>query len=142
LISVTLDSNVYISALNYGGAPLQLLEMARAGQIRLDLSNAILEEVGGVLRDKFHWPEEDIGMAQREIASFANQVSPQGRVLAVSADPDDDRILECAAEANSDYVVTGDKDLLRLGSYGPMRIVKVADMLNILRGPGRRSPRR
>jgi predicted nucleic acid-binding protein len=52
--SVTLDSNIYISALNYGGACPHILNMSRDRLIRLDVSNAILEEVGGVLRGKFH----------------------------------------------------------------------------------------
>ena len=83
MLSVTLDSNIYISALNYAGPPLRIVNMARDGLIRLDLSNAILEEVGGVLRDKFHWREEDVELAQREIASFSNHVSPQ-KTLTIS----------------------------------------------------------
>ena len=67
MVSVTLDSNVYISALNYGGPPLRLLNLAREGMIRLDVSDAILEEFAGVLRDKFRWSDEDIADAQHEI---------------------------------------------------------------------------
>jgi predicted nucleic acid-binding protein len=33
---------------------------------------------------------------------------------------------------NSSYIVTGDNDLLRLGSYGSIQIVKVADFLKLL----------
>jgi hypothetical protein len=50
VLSATLDSNTYISALNFGGAPLQVLNLARPGFIRLDVSDAILEEFAGVLR--------------------------------------------------------------------------------------------
>jgi putative PIN family toxin of toxin-antitoxin system len=109
VLSVTLDSNLYISALNYGGPPLQVLDLARAGIIRLDVSGAILDEFAGVLRDKFRWPESDIADAQQEIRSFVNQVTPGETLRVVLADPDDDRILECAAAARSDYLVTGDK---------------------------------
>ena len=35
------DTNVYISALNFGGKPLQVIELARAGEIELAISNAI-----------------------------------------------------------------------------------------------------
>jgi hypothetical protein len=108
--------------------------MARDGVIRLDLSSSILEEVGGVLRDKFHWREEDIELAQREIASFANQVSPQERIMAVREDPDDDRIIECSAAARSDYLITADKHLLELGSHCGTRIVKAAEFLALGRG--------
>jgi hypothetical protein len=38
VLSATLDSNTYISALNFGGTPLEVLNIARAGFIRLDVS--------------------------------------------------------------------------------------------------------
>ena len=47
-------------------------------------------------------------------------------------DPDDDRILECATAANSEYIVSEDKDLLRLGQYRSTRIVNVELILEIL----------
>ena len=53
MISVTLDSNVYISALEFHGVGAQLLLMARAGAIRVDTSAAILIETTSVPRDKF-----------------------------------------------------------------------------------------
>src|ERR1700734_2165718 len=41
MVSVTLDSNVYVSALEFGGIPLHLLDAARSGAIRLDVSAAM-----------------------------------------------------------------------------------------------------
>ncbi len=128
--SVTLDSNVYVSALNWGGPCLLILNMARDGLIRLHLTNSILAEVGGVLREKLHWPEDDIEMAQREIAEFANQVSPKEYLLAVPGDDDDNRIIECAAAARSGYLITNDKHLLSLGSFRGTRIVTPAEFLS------------
>jgi hypothetical protein len=48
---VTADSNIYVSALRFGGKPLTLLEVALDGQIELAISDAILDETLGVLRD-------------------------------------------------------------------------------------------
>jgi predicted nucleic acid-binding protein len=106
VLSATVDSNTYISALNFGGTPLQVLNLARAGFIRLDVSEALLEEFAGVLRDKCGWREDDIVDAQQEIRSFANHVTPAEALTVVRADHDD-RILEYAAAARSDYLVTG-----------------------------------
>jgi uncharacterized protein len=115
---------------------LRLLTMAEDGLIRLDLSDAILEEFGGVLRDKFGWSSEDITEAQHDIRSFANHVTPAETLTMVRADSDDDRILECAAAARSDYLVTGDKQLLKVGSHRGTRIVKAAEFLAIGSGIG------
>ena len=49
----------------------------------------------------------------------------------ITEDPNDERILECAVSAGSDYIVTGDKDLLRLKQYDAIRIVSVAELLDV-----------
>ena len=54
------DSNIYISALNFGGKPLQVLELARAGKIELAISNAIITETSRILHQKFYWKLEDV----------------------------------------------------------------------------------
>jgi uncharacterized protein len=129
LISVTLDSNIYISALIFGGEPLRVLKMAEDGLIRLDVSDAIFEEFSRVLRDKFDWGDKDIAEAQHDIRSFANYVAPVEALTVVRDDADDNRIIECAAAARSDYIVTGDKHLLRLGNFVNIRIVNPGDFL-------------
>ena len=47
----------------------------------------------------------------------------------------DDKIVECAAAARSDYIVTGDKHLLMPSSYRGTRIAKAAEFLALY--PGR-----
>jgi predicted nucleic acid-binding protein len=90
-----------------------------------------LDEVGEVLGRKFDWPEGDITEVQRQIERFAQKVTPKTVLDAVKDDPDDNRILECASAAGSDYIVSGDKDLLRLSIYDSMRILNVSDFLEL-----------
>ena len=56
-------------------------------------------------------------------------VSPTQTLRVIHENPDDDRVLECAVASGSDLIVTGDKDLLRRGSYENIRIVTVAQLL-------------
>jgi hypothetical protein len=58
VLIVTADSNIYISAIMFGGRPLQLLEMAIAREIQLVIPDAILHEVLEVLREKFHQTDD------------------------------------------------------------------------------------
>jgi len=111
--SVTLDSNVYISALQFGGKPMQLLDMAINGEIEIAVSQPIITEVGRVLEKKFHWPEQDIEDAKVLIITAAKWVEPKVTVAVVKDDPDDDRIVECAVESGSEAIITDDGDLLR-----------------------------
>lgn len=131
MLSVTADSNIYISALNFGGPPDRVLELARAGRIRLAISEAIRDEVAGVLRRKFGWREEAIQAAASRLADFTELVYPTQPIHEVAEDPSDNRILECAVAANSDYLLTGDNHLLRLARFGTIRIVRPAEFLQI-----------
>ena len=79
MLSATLDSNTYISALNFGGTPLEVLNLS---------SDAILEEFADVLPDKVRWRDDDIADAQQEIRSFANHVMPAEALTVVRAGPD------------------------------------------------------
>jgi putative PIN family toxin of toxin-antitoxin system len=129
VLKATADSNIYISALQFGGQPLRFLELARSGAIELAISPPIIAEVKRVLRTKFRWPDEQVNEIEPRLSVYTLRVEPTEALDAVKADPDDNRIIECARAAGSDYIVTGDLDLLRLGQYGDIKIVKVTDFL-------------
>jgi putative PIN family toxin of toxin-antitoxin system len=118
---VTLDSNIYVSALNFKGRPLQLLQNAAAGEIEVAVSDAIIDEVTRILRDKFGWSEDRVQGAESTIRSIARHVTPRKALDVVKNDPDDNRIVECAQASGSEFIVTGDNDLLRIGEYEGMK---------------------
>jgi len=128
-VRVTLDTNVYVSAFQFGG--MRLLLMAVNGDIEVAVSQPIVEEVIRVLRDKFEWDGYRLHDARQQILGLATLVTPK-QVLAVVEDEPDNRILECAGEAGSDFIVSADNDLLRLGSYAGAPIMRVADFLQYL----------
>ena len=76
MIRVTLDSNIYVSALQFRGIGVRLVGMARLGAIRMDTSEAILAETMGVLRDKFGWDGYRLHFARLELRKFAPVVVP------------------------------------------------------------------
>jgi putative PIN family toxin of toxin-antitoxin system len=138
---VTADTNIFISALIFpGGKPFQLLQLARAGKINLTVSKAIVDEIGGVLARKFNWPPEDIADARKWITEIARTAMPAVQLDVIREDPPDNRILECAVAAGSDYIVSGDNDLLRLARYDSIRILNVSDFLDLARGPVSSAP--
>ena len=136
MISATLDTSVYIRALHFGGPATLILGHARAGSIRIDISDAIVAETNRVLRDKFRWDGYSLHDAREKLLALGNHVSPTETLNVIKEDPDDDRILECAATAKSDFIVSEDKDLLRLGQFGNSRIVSVRDFINLALTPG------
>ena len=103
---------------------------ARAGNIRIDISNPILNETLRVLRDKFQWNGYMIQDVRGKLLSLSNHVSPTVTLSVIKEDPDDDRILECATAAGSDFIVTEDRDFLRLSRFGNSRIITIREFLN------------
>ncbi len=93
MVRVTADINIYISALNFGGPPDKLIDLARAGEIHLSISDDIINELTRVLRDNFRWTEEAVRLAKERIADFTERVEPSQSIDAVKADPSDNRIL-------------------------------------------------
>jgi len=64
-------------------------------------------------------------------------VVPTQKLDVVKADPDDNKIVECVVEAASEYLVTGDKGILKLGTNGAIQVVTPAQFFEIVVGPQR-----
>jgi putative PIN family toxin of toxin-antitoxin system len=135
VFEVTADTNIYISGLIFAGPPRQFLREAEARHFRLAISDALLEELRRILRAKFAWSDEDVAETVTQLLGCTVRVEPVERLDVIQDDPDDNRVLECAVAAGSRFIVTGDSDLLRLGSYAGIRILKVVDFLELIQGP-------
>lgn len=117
------DSNVYISALVFGGVPQTVFDVIEAHDaLELCISPPIMDEVAEVLARKFDWTESDLKAFLPPLWGRCIVVTPAVAVR-ICDDPDDNRILECAQAAGASFIVTGDDDLLRLKRFGPIKIV-------------------
>lgn len=106
--------------------------MAENGTILLAVSDDILSEVERVLlRPKFGWTQEQIDLAILDLSGFTEHVRPTQRIDVVKEDPTDNRIVECAAASGSEYLISGDKHLLKLGQYRGIKVVTPADFVEI-----------
>jgi putative PIN family toxin of toxin-antitoxin system len=123
---VVADTNVLVSALQFGGKPKQLLDLAADVQVDLAVSEAIIGETLRVLKDKFNREPEWLAEADRQLRVIARVVEPIESIQAVVADPTDDRVLECAVAAEAEVIVSGDTHLLGLGSFRGIQIQRVA----------------
>ena len=133
MLKVTADTNVLVSGLTFGrGKPFQLLQLALQEQINLTTSKEIIHETVSVLARKFGASAENVAEATAIIRAAARTVRPSVELNVIKEDPSDNRVLECAVSAGSDYIVTGDKDLLRLRQYAGIRIVSVSDFLDLI----------
>jgi uncharacterized protein len=130
---VTFDTNEFVSALTGGSKALHLLYLAIDGAIEIAISEPIIAETIRVLREKFDWPPYDLIAARQRLEKIGRIVQPK-QILHITEDASDNRILECAEESESEFIVSEDNDLLRLKRHGNARILRSAEMLEILRG--------
>jgi len=83
--------------------------MAIDGEIETAISEPMITETVRVLREKFEWPPYDLFAARERLQKVRRIVDRRKR--SPSEDEPDSRILECAAEAGSEFIVSEDKDL-------------------------------
>lgn len=126
-----LDTNVYISALLFGGLPGSLLDLAFLRSFTLIISPALLEELDEKLRGKFGVPVEDAALVRARLEKVAEVVQPQESLHVIADDADDNRVLECAVKGKADVIVSGDRHLLKLAEYQGISIVTVRQFLEI-----------
>lgn len=125
---VVLDTNVWISALEFGGTPDRALFRALT-QDQLAISDFIRAEIERVFTQKFDRDPVELQIVLDELLAQALRIKVTGYVKGVCRDPKDDAILETAWRAEADYLVAGDKDLLALGKYGRTAIIPPAAYL-------------
>jgi len=122
------DTNVFVSALLWTGNPHRLLVLAEAGDLTLVTTPAIMEELREVLgRQKFRLR---IATLQTSVAELMEALLSVVEVIpdlaiepVIKRDPDDEKILACAAAAQAEWLVSGDDHRLRLKRYKGIPIV-------------------
>lgn len=126
-MKAVLDTNVLISGVITTGVTHDLLLRGFRGEYAIVVSVATLTEFRDTLGkypEKFHMDEADVQWEVETVRYFAEFVDPEEPIRAVGDDPDDEKFLEAAVAGDVDYVVSGDRHLLDLGSFRGIGIVE------------------
>ena len=130
------DVNVLVSSLIMKGKPRELWLKARANEFTLLLSSQIVSEFVEVIsRRKFarYVKEYDVRIFLEALHQTAKFTPIKSKFKVVKADPADDTILRTAFDGRADYIVSGDKHLLALGTFRGIKILTVDEMLTVLK---------
>jgi putative PIN family toxin of toxin-antitoxin system len=132
-MTVVIDTNVVLSAILFGGKPKQVLEMALLGSIQLAISESLVNDLQGVLqRPKFELSAQLAQTVVSEYTSIATWIEPSEHFNVVVDDPSDNHFIDCAVAAEADYLITGDRHLLNLGTFKMIKIVSVDNFIDTL----------
>src|SRR3989344_7291339 len=112
---VTVDTNFLISATqwSYSVAHKLLLKLIEK-DVDIYTTTDIIEEFSNVLKRDFNYNEEEISNIADEVLFLVKLIMPAKKLDVVKEDPDDNKIIECAFESKSDYIITYDIYLLKL----------------------------
>jgi putative PIN family toxin of toxin-antitoxin system len=127
---VVLDTNVWIAGLLWRGDPYHCLRLAYAGLVKPLYCQAMLAELSIKLRESFHFSENRIEAVAYDFRRLGELVEVIGDLRVVAADPDDDKFIECAVSGGATVIISSDRHLLGLGSYGGVRILTALQFLS------------
>jgi len=130
-LRVVFDTNVLVSALGFGGTPLEALLRAFGADVQLVVAPETLAELDRVMQyDRLPFTEGEREQYVRILRDEAELVTESPDVAIVERDPEDDMFLACAVGGGCQYVVSGDDHLLALQSFRDIEIVSPASFLD------------
>ena len=123
-MKVTVDTNFLISATQWDySVAHKLLNKFILSDVIIFTTQDILDETAEVLERDFEYSKDEIKNIIEKILLFAKLIKPKQKVDVIKDDPDDNKVIECAIETSSDYIITYDRHLLKLKEYKGIKIV-------------------
>ena len=124
-MNVTFDNNVLLSATLWDGSIAQklLFDILRRGDIKIYISEDILNEYKTVLNRDFDFSEIEISNIIKTISDIVRIIKTTLSLDIVKEDKDDNAVIVCAIESNSHFLITYDPHLLNIRYYKKIKII-------------------
>ncbi len=134
-----LDANVIVSGLMgllaSGSPPGEVLRRWRSDEYALIVSGPIMVEVRRALQKPYFTERRSIQLIEATLEIIQQRALMAALTVSVSGiatHPEDDLVLATAVSASADVLVSGDRQLLKLGSFEGVRILSPRDFLQFL----------
>ena len=128
---IVIDSNVWISALIFGGNPEKILKLFIDNKVEVVMSEEIITELRRIIINKFPLFVNSLNLLEASLRKDNVFVQLGSITIDASRDVDDNRIIETAYIGKAQYIISGDKDLLVLKKYEDIKILNPSDFLKI-----------
>lgn len=126
---IVIDTNVYISAILFGGNSKKIIDLIIEGKIKNYISLPILKELREKLEEKFKMPKYIVDAIIEEILNYSEIVLVFGNLKNVSIDPKDNLIVETGIVGKVNFIISGDHHLLDIKIYKNIKILTPAQFL-------------
>jgi uncharacterized protein len=132
---VVIDTNIWLSALLWGGQPNLIIKLIEKQQIQAISSENILTELTDILqKPKLQKRLSQLQLSADEVVNVAKRlmtlVAIEQIIIPELRDPKDQMVLATAIAGAVQVVISGDKDLLVLHPYANISIVLPKEFLS------------
>ncbi len=131
MLRVVIDTNIFISSF-FGGAPREIIDLWKTGQITICLTQEIVEEYIKVLNRLGLKDKSEITNLTKLFAEGFNSIftTKTPNLNIIKDDPDDNKFLECAVALESKIIISGDKHLKDIKRYINIEIMSPREFLD------------
>lgn len=130
---VVLDTNVFISSFLGTGTPRKIIDFWKEGTITICLSKEIVDEYVEVLErlglSGEKEVEEFLQLFARNFHSLFTAKTPNLEI--VKNDPDDNKFFECAVALKAQFIISGDKAVLKIKNYMGIKILSPKQFITL-----------
>ena len=120
---IVVDTNVIISGVFFGGAPGEVLKAIVSNKVTACATKQIVEEYIEIVNEIISRKQGKLNNTiLLTLIESLEMIKPKAHIE-ISRDPDDDKFIECAKDADALYIVSGDKDLLVIKQYENIKII-------------------
>ena len=130
-MNIVIDTNVIISGIFFGGYPRKILETVADKQISAYATTEIINEYYEIIDEMIKRKQGRINNSVLSQLVSKLKIIQSSSSINICRDPDDNKFIECAIDANALYIISGDKDLLDIQKFNNIQIVNAKSFYEI-----------
>ena len=134
-MKIVLDTNCLVNVIMPGSYNNDVWQAFRAGKYILCVTNEILYEYHEILTKRYNNIITNTVLKELIETPNVERVNPSFRFNLITADPDDNKFVDCAVASGATYIVSNDHHFqeLKLYKFPQVDVRSLIDFLEIVR---------
>ncbi len=134
-MKIVLDTNCLVNVIMPGSYNNDVWQAFRAGKYILCVTNEILFEYHEILTKRYNNIIANTVLKELIETPNVERVNPSFRFNLITADPDDNKFVDCAVASGATYIVSNDHHFqeLKLYKFPQVDVRSLIDFLEIVR---------
>ena len=135
-MKIVLDTNCLVNVIMPGSYNNDIWEVFRAGKYVLCVTNEILFEYHEILSKRYNNLIANTVLKELMETPNIERVNPAYRFNLITADPDDNKFVDCAITVGATYIVSNDRHFQELKNYDfpKVDVRTLTEFLDIVKG--------